>query len=95
MKIDLESFNGTFSAWSVKKEGDLAKEVEQLTTDIDGLTKEIEGLQKKLLIAGSVAAGSLPVFGVAAILSGPFAPFVIVRTPSANCMTYSTCWLMV
>ncbi|KAI3317874.1 hypothetical protein HD806DRAFT_540710 [Xylariaceae sp. AK1471] len=78
MKTDMDIFTGTFTAWSVEREEQLDKELEQIRKDIIDLLEEIKAKTTAMLVLGVVAAASLPVTVVIAAMSGLAAPVVIV-----------------
>lgn len=81
LKIDFAVFTGSFSGWAFDKEGADTKELEQARKDLEKLRNELSELQIALFAVGGVAAASLPVTGILALISGPFAAFVIVSYP--------------
>ncbi|KAH8112479.1 hypothetical protein DFH11DRAFT_1728648 [Phellopilus nigrolimitatus] len=78
LKSDFAVFIGSFSGWASDKEGADTKELEQARKDLDELRNELSKLRVALFAVGGVAAASLPVTGILALLSGPFAPIVII-----------------
>ncbi|KAH8112481.1 hypothetical protein DFH11DRAFT_1545834 [Phellopilus nigrolimitatus] len=78
LKFDFATFTGSFGGWAFDKEGADTKELEQARKDLETLRKELSELKIALFAVGGAAAASLPVTGILALLSGPFAPFVII-----------------
>ncbi|KAH8112486.1 hypothetical protein DFH11DRAFT_1785928 [Phellopilus nigrolimitatus] len=76
LRLDFAVFTGSFSGWAPGKEGD-TKELERMREDLKELKNEISKLNGLMTTSGCLTLGSELVAGTLAVMSGPFAPFVI------------------
>lgn len=76
--IDFNHLVRTFATYAERKKAKDNKRMEEINAELTDLGKKLEKINVSLVAFGALAAAALPITGVAAALSGPAAPFVIV-----------------
>ena len=79
LKDDFSKFVGTFGTWAKDKEAQNDERVVKLQNDIIDIQAQLAKLDSALKILLAGLAATLPMTGIIAIFSGPFAPLVMVR----------------
>ena len=79
LKDDFSVFVGSFGTWAKEREDEDNERIEQLRKDIIELQAELERLDTALKALLVSLAATLPLTGIIAVFSGPFAPLVMVR----------------
>jgi len=73
-------YTGRFEGWAKTKENEINAEIAQLREEIGDLEKKIAQIKAALIglgIAAGAASVAIPILGVVAYATGPFAPFVV------------------
>ena len=79
LKDDFAKFVGTFGTWAKDKEVEDNKIIAQLQKDIVDLQDTLAKIDTALNVLYMTLGATLPLTGIIALISGPFAPLVLVR----------------
>ncbi|KAE8384002.1 hypothetical protein BDV23DRAFT_189657 [Aspergillus alliaceus] len=78
LKTEFGTFVSTFATWAVDKEKEITERIKKIMAELEALGKKLEKLLIALYTMAGITVAAVPATAIAAALSGPFMPFVMI-----------------